>query len=87
MRFFAAALLAAFVCAFAATASAENLPPIGLSGIHVVKLKRAHAKSCSAHSRSKSTVGKLSRKLRTVACEQPLRPNLLDTGVVLVLRP
>jgi hypothetical protein len=87
VRFFAAAFLAAIACTFAATASAANLPPIGLSGIHVVKLKPAHARSCSAHSRSKSTVGKLSRKLRPVACEQPLRPNLLDTGVVLVLRP
>jgi hypothetical protein len=29
----------------------------------------------------------LSRKLRPVGCEQPLRPNLLDTGVVLVFRP
>jgi hypothetical protein len=87
MRVLAAALLAAFACTFAATAAAENLPPIGLNDITVIKIKPAHAKSCSAHARSKSTVGKLSRKLRTVACEQPLRPNLLDTGVVLVLRP
>jgi hypothetical protein len=87
VRFFAAALLAAIACTFAATASAENQPPIGLSGIHVVKLKPARAKSCSVQSHSKSTVGKLSRKLRPVACEQPLRPNLLDTGVVLVFRP
>ena len=87
MRFFVAALTAAIACAAAGSAPAENLPPIGLSGIHVMKLKPAREKSCSAHLRSKSAVGKLSRKLRTVACEQPVRPNLLDTGVVLVLRP
>ncbi len=87
MRFFVAALLAATACTFVASASAQNLPPIGLGGIRVVTLKPAHAKSCSAHSRSKSTVGKVSRKLRPVACEQPPRANVLNTGLMLVLRP
>ena len=46
-----------------------------------------HAKSCAVHSRSSSTIGKLSRKLRPVACEQPPRANVLNTGLVLILRP
>lgn len=87
MRFFAAALLAAIACTVAASASAQNLPPIGLGGIRIVKLKPAHARSCSAQSRSKSAAGKLSRKLRPVACEQPPRANVLNTGVVFFFRP
>jgi hypothetical protein len=80
VRFVAAALLAAITCMFAASATAQNLPPIGLGGITIVKLKPAHARSCSAHSRSKSSVGKASRKLKPVACEQPPRANVLNSG-------
>ena len=88
MRFFAAALLAAIACTFAASASAQNLPPIGLGGLPVVKLSgKQQAKSCAAHARSHSKVSKVFRKLLPVACEQPPRANLLDTGTVLVLRP
>jgi hypothetical protein len=87
MRFFAAALLVVIACTLAASATAQNLPPIGLGGITIVKLKPAHAKSCSAQSHSKSTAGKASRKLKPVACEQPPRANVLNTGLVLILRP
>jgi hypothetical protein len=80
VRFLAAALLAAIACALAASASAQNLPPIGLGGITIVKLKPAHARSCSAQSHAKSTVGKASRKLKPVACEQPPRANTLNAG-------
>src|SRR5712691_6702242 len=78
MRFFAAALLAAIACTFAASASAQNLPPIGLGGIRIVKLTHTqHARSCAAQSRSRTAVGKVSRKFRPVACEQPPRANVL----------
>jgi hypothetical protein len=80
VRFFAAALLAAIACSFAAYASAQNQPPIGLGSIRIVKLKPAHAKSCAAQSRSKSAAGRMSRKLKPVACEQPPRANTLNSG-------
>lgn len=87
MRLVVAALLAAAACTFAASAAAQNQPPIGLGSIRIVKLKPApQAKSCAAHSRSKSTAGKVSRKLRPVACEQPPRANVLNTGGALVFR-
>jgi opacity protein-like surface antigen len=86
MRSFAAALLAAIACTFAASAAAANQPPIGLGGIHVVKLTHAHAKSCAAQSRSKSTAGRISHKLKPLACEQPPRANVLNAGFGLVLR-
>jgi hypothetical protein len=89
VRFFAAALLAVIACMCASSASAVNRPPIGLNGIRIVKLKHyhPHAKSCSARSRSHSAVGKVSRKIFPVACEQPPRANVLNTGFVFILWP
>jgi hypothetical protein len=88
MRFFAAALLAVIACAFAASAAAVNLPPIGLSGVRIVKLKHEkNTKACTAQSRSRSSAGQVARKLNPVACEQPPRSKVLDAGFVFVFVP
>jgi hypothetical protein len=88
MRVFAAALLAVVACVAAAPAGATNQPPIGLAAIHVVKLKpQKHARSCAARPRSRTAADRITRKLSPVACEQPPKANVLDLGVVLVLRP
>ena len=88
MRFCAAALLAVIACWLASSASAVNLPPIGLGGVHVIKIsKEKNPTACSAKSRSHSSVGKVSRKLSPVACEQPPRSKLLDAGFVIIFAP
>ena len=87
MRFLVAA--AALALALAPVASAEFGPPLAsvpstLKTIPVVYLKQAEDRapsSCSVHARrSPGAVGKVERKLAPVACEQPPRPKLLDTG-------
>jgi hypothetical protein len=89
MRFCAAALLAAIACGFGSSASAVNLPPIGLSGVHIIKLshEKKNAKACTAKSRSHTSAGKVSRQLSPVACEQPPRSKLLDAGFVILFAP
>jgi hypothetical protein len=88
VRVCAVALLAVIACGFASSASAVNLPPIGLDGIHVIKISHEkNAKACAAKSRSHSTAGKVARKLSPVACEQPPRSKLLDLGFVILFAP
>ncbi len=89
MRFFAVALLAVMIaCTLASSASAVNLPPIGLGGIRIVKLSHEkNTKTCTAKSRSHSSAGKVARKLSPVACEQPPRSKLLDVGFVILFAP
>jgi hypothetical protein len=88
VRFFAAALLAVIACGFAPAASAVNLPPIGLGGVHIIKLKHEkNTQACDLKSRSHSRAGKVARKLRPVACEQPPRSKLLDVGFVILFAP
>lgn len=88
MRLCAVALLAALACGLASSASAVNLPPIGLGGIHVIKIShQKDSKSCAATSRSRKAVGKVARKLKPVACEQPPRAKLLDAGFAIFFAP
>jgi hypothetical protein len=88
MRLCAVALLAALACGLASSASAVNLPPIGLGGIHVIKIShQKNPKSCAAKSRSHKAVGKVARKLQPVACEQPPRAKLLDVGFAILFAP
>lgn len=88
MRFCAVALLAVIACWLGSSASAVNLPPIGLGGVRIIKLSHdKNAKACSAKSRSHSSAGKVSRKLNPVACEQPPRSKVLDAGFVILFAP
>ena len=88
MRLCAVALLAALACGLASSASAVNLPPIGLGGIRVIKLShQKDAKACAAKSRSHKAAGTVARKLKPVACEQPPRSKLLDVGFAILFAP
>jgi hypothetical protein len=80
MRAFAA-IAAALVLAPAAGAARPPLP-ISYDGLTVIKLQPAKAKqlaSCAVHSKANTQLGKASRKILPVACEQPPRMNL--TGI------
>ena len=89
MRVLAAALLVAGACFLASSASALNLPPIGLGSIHALKLSHHDRglRSCDAKSRSRLRAAKAARKLNPVACEQPPRSRVLDAGFVIVFAP
>jgi hypothetical protein len=65
----------------APTAGAAKPPlPIANDGIRIVRIPPAkHLASCSVHSKANTKLGKASRKLLPVACEQPPRANL--TGI------
>jgi hypothetical protein len=87
MRAFLAAVVLAL--GLAPVAGAEFGPPLAsvpstLKTLPVVYLKDAEDRapsSCSVHARrSPGAAGKVERKLAPVACEQPPRPKLLDTG-------
>jgi hypothetical protein len=77
-----AAIAAALVLAPAAGAARPPLP-ITYNGLHVIKLqsvpKAKHLASCSVHSKTNTKLGKASRKVLPVACEQPPRVKL--TGI------
>jgi hypothetical protein len=56
--------------------------------IHVKASGDRAPSSCSAHARKASgTVGRIERRLAPVACEQPPRAKLLDTGFFFAFTP
>jgi hypothetical protein len=68
----------------APTAAAAKPPlPIKDGGIWIIRLAQPpaakHLASCSVHSRANTKLGRASRKILPVACEQPPKPNL--TGI------
>jgi hypothetical protein len=83
--------LLAVVLILAPAASAATGAPVGLSGlggIRIVKLKQEHQqKSCSVQRKTHRAVGKVARRVKPVACEQPPRSKVFDAGYVIVLAP
>jgi hypothetical protein len=76
------AIAIALILAPAAAAAKPPLP-IKDAGIRIIRLAQPpaakHLASCSAHSRANTKVGRASRKILPVACEQPPKANL--TGI------
>jgi hypothetical protein len=84
-----AAIALALVLAPVATAAKPPLP-IPWDGIHAMRIAplAKHQGSCAVHSRTKTKLGKASRKILPVACEQPPRSQLVGTGsITAVLTP
>jgi hypothetical protein len=81
MRTLSAIALALILAPVAAAAK----PPLPIKdgGIRIVRLAQPpaakHLASCSVHSRANTKLGKASRKVLPVACEQPPKANL--TGI------
>jgi hypothetical protein len=74
------ALAAIAVALILAPAAAAAKPPLPLrpATFHIAQLTppAKHLASCSAHSKANTKLGKTSRKVLPVACEQPPRVNL-----------
>ena len=88
MRTLLVVLAFAIACTAAPLAAAIGQPPIGLNGIHIVKLTpHKQQKSCSVQSRRRTGAGRVARKILPVACEQPPRSKLLDAGFVFLFAP
>jgi hypothetical protein len=89
VRVVVAAVIAAMLCILAPAAGAMSSPPVGLSGLRVVKLKphQKTALSCSAKSRSRARAAGVARRLKPVACEQPPRSKVLDAGFAVLFAP
>jgi hypothetical protein len=72
-----AAIAAALILAPAAGAAR---PPLPIDPVHVVQAsppaKAKQLASCSVHSKANTKLGRASRKILPVACEQPPRVNL-----------
>jgi hypothetical protein len=92
MRAVVAALVAGAALLVVPYASASFFPPAGqlrLENVHTLKLTpfKWDTRSCAAHSKSRSAVAKLARKVQPVACEQPPRSNALDGAFVITFAP
>jgi hypothetical protein len=88
MRAVVAALVAGAALLVAPYASASFFPPQGqlrLENVRTLKLTpfKWNTRSCSAQSKARSAVGKVSRKVKPVACEQPPRSNVLSGQFVI----
>jgi len=88
MRAVIAALVAGTALLVAPYASASFFPPAGrlrVENLRTLKLTpfKWDTRSCSAQSKSRSAVGKVSRRMLPVACEQPPRSNALDGAFVI----
>jgi hypothetical protein len=84
-----AAIVVALVLAPVATAAKPPLP-IPSDGVHILRITplAKHQASCAVHSRAKTKLGKASRKVLPVACEQPPRSQLIGSGsITAVLAP
>jgi hypothetical protein len=75
-----AAIAVALILVPAAGAAKPPLP-LRPATFHIVRLAppAKHMASCSVHSKAKTKLGRASRKVLPVACEQPPRVNL--TGI------
>jgi hypothetical protein len=92
MRVVVAALVAGVALLVVPYASASFFPPSGqlrLENLKTLKLTpfKWSSRSCNLQSKSRSAVGKVSRKAHPVACEQPPRSNALDGQFVITFAP
>lgn len=86
------ALVAGVALLVAPFASATLFPPSGplhLVTVPTVKLTpfKWDTRTCTAQSKSRSSLAKASRKVQPVACEQPPRSNVLDGAFVITFAP
>jgi hypothetical protein len=92
MRTVFAALVAGAALFVVPIASASLFPPSGqlrIESTQTLKLTpfKWDTRTCAAQSKSRSAVGRVSRKLHPVACEQPPRSNVLNGGFVITFAP
>jgi hypothetical protein len=92
MRIMIAALVSGAALLFVPYASASFFPPSGqlrLENVKTLKLTpfKWDTRTCAAQSKARSAVGKVSRKVHPVACEQPPRSNALDGAFVITFTP
>jgi hypothetical protein len=92
MRAVVAALVAGAALLLVPYASASFFPPQGqlrLENVHTLKLTpfKWDTRTCTAQAKSRSSLGKISRKVHPVACEQPPRSNALDGAFVITFAP
>jgi hypothetical protein len=69
-------------------AAAKPRPPILPNGVQVIRVDtgaKPRQASCSEHSRENSKLGKATRKILPVACEQPPRVQLVGIGSITAL--
>lgn len=91
MRALLAALTVGLSLAAVPVASASLFQPGGLKldGVQAIKLApmKWEVRTCTAQSKSRSAVAKVSRRVHPVACEQPPRSNALDGAFVITFAP
>jgi hypothetical protein len=87
MRVRVAIGVAALVCAAGASGAAAATKPAPPASWPVIQLERSKARSqqasCSAHARTRFR--RAQRKVVPVACEQPPRSKVRDTGFMLLI--
>jgi len=92
MRAVVAAPVAGVALLVVPYASASFFPPSGqlrLENLKTLKLTpfKWDTRTCTAQSKSRSSLGKIARKVHPVACEQPPRSNALDGQFVITFAP
>ena len=92
MRAVIAALVAGAALLVVPYASASFFPPAGqlrLENVQTLKLTpfKWNTRSCNLQSKSRSAIGRVSRRAHPVACEQPPRSNALDDSFVITFAP
>jgi len=88
MRFVAVLVVVLLLAPAAGAATGAPIGLNGLGGIKIVKLNKEHKqKSCSVQRSTHRAVGKVARRIKPVACEQPPRSKVFDAGFVIVLAP
>jgi hypothetical protein len=83
----ALAAIAVVLILVPAAGAARPPLPIRDGGIRIIRIA-PHVKplaSCSVHSRANTKLGKVSRKILPVACEQPPRVQLIGIGSITAL--
>ena len=92
MRAVVAALVAGVALIVAPIAAASLFPPSGQLRIESVRALRLtpfkwNTKTCADQSKARSAIGKVSRRVHPVACEQPPRSSALDGAFVITFAP
>jgi len=92
MRAAFAALVAGAALLVVPVAPASLFPPSGqlrIESLRTLKLTpfKWDTRTCSVQSKSRSAVGRVSRKVKPVACEQPPRSNALNGSFVITFAP
>lgn len=92
MRASVAALVVGAALLVVPYASASLFPPSGqlrIESLRALKLTgfKWDTKTCADQSKARSAIGKISRRVQPVACEQPPRSNGLDGYFVITFAP